>query len=87
MDLDVFTCLRHLNAVRNACVHNRDKAVGIEDLDKIGQALDREYQELRTVHEATPSDLAMAVFGAVFGRKDSPRPTSHILRACRMSRS
>jgi hypothetical protein len=66
-DAAVFTSLSGLNAVRNECAHDRDKVVGVHDLDRIGSPLGGEYSALRSEHGGKLGTLAATLFAAIFG--------------------
>ncbi len=66
-DAPVFAALRRLNQLRNKCAHDRNKVVSADDLSRIGEAMGPSFEEIRSLHSASVTNLASAVFGEVYG--------------------
>ena len=67
-DSPVFSCLRHLNSLRNDCAHDRYKVVDVEDLTKVGSPMGQEFAQLRRDHSDVIGDFASAVYASIFGK-------------------
>lgn len=68
---NLISSLKNLNRVRNACAHERERAITFHDVECIGRPFGKEYTQIKKERENTVESMLSPVLGNICAALDA----------------